>query len=147
MLSICRHMCKFIYFHIYALTHIHCLIHKFTETTSKIHFENSLYVHLAFISTVLPLLHKKVLSPSPLFCKTFKFLETLCCQYEHLTFAPKVQRMVWQFLYNVTTHHLLFCADQVFLILYKELYYRHVYARVQVSCRLVRFLNEFQDLC
>jgi len=28
--------------------------------------------------------------------------------------------------------HLFVYADQLFLILYKELYYRHVYARVQV---------------
>jgi len=30
--------------------------------------------------------------------------------------------------------HLLVYADQLFVILYKELYYRHVYARVQVIC-------------
>jgi len=30
--------------------------------------------------------------------------------------------------------HVFVCVDQLFLILYKELYYRHVYARVQVIC-------------
>ena len=40
---------------------------------------------------------------------------------------------------NIVTTHLtlkeLLISDQLFLILYKELYYRHVYARVQVSER------------
>ena len=30
--------------------------------------------------------------------------------------------------------HVFVYIDQLFLILYKELYYRHVYARVQVIC-------------
>jgi len=32
-------------------------------------------------------------------------------------------------------------ADQLFLILYKELYYRHVYARVQVNIYVALWLQ------
>ena len=44
----------------------------------------------------------------------------------------------------MTTHLTLkelLISDQLFLILYKELYYRHVYARVQVSERKKKTLT------
>lgn len=38
-------------------------------------------------------------------------------------------------------------ADAVFLILYKELYYRHIYAKVSVSICLVYVHLKYSSLC